>query len=417
MVLALDDTEAVWRGSPVLLIVDPYQYFRGSKDINNSAGASMGMLDAGGPSITELAGATQPPSPRGTEENRPHLLDALRVFNSVHRAYFSCYGVDIPVSQYEHGVAATHTLDGAIKAGMASDNSSGSSPSADSVMHAAYLMQRLCQTILRGVVVVFSGVFPLGCNLQKQLLYRRAVAFGASVVDAMSDRVTHVVCRSYGTAKTQAAEKLLTVRVVTAEWLQDCIRQYRRVPEAAYTFAAAKVAKCASKPHPHTAGAAAKADAHFDKYFSEMLAQWRAKQAANLAPVPALDTSASKRSRPDDGYMRAVDCGGRGHSDGNFTQAGGGGREEGGGDIDMGALEAAMADSDDSESERFSADELSMGIGIDVGKRGEAPAGGNALGGGIGTYGDGVAHDEDGAGSHYWLAKGSTGAGEEADDA
>ncbi len=340
MVVALDDTEAVWRGSPVLLVVDPYHYFQGTKEVNNAAGASVALPSAAGeaegapPAAAEHAAVV--PSPHGIEEQRLHLLDALKVFNTVHRAYFSCYGVDIPASKYQHGVV-THALDSATAAGLAMLSASQRAESTDHLMHAAYLMQRFCQTILRGVVIVFSGVFPLGTDARKEVLFRRAVAFGATVADAVSEKVTHVVCRAYGTAKTRQAEKLKVVRVVQVAWLQDCIRQYRRVPEGPYVPAAAKAAGCGSKPHPHSADSAKRADAHFDKYFASMLHSWRQKQQSFLQPAgaaaeqpdEALQQGDAKRSRVQfaDEVQHAED-------------------DSGGEEVDMDMLAAALDDSD-----------------------------------------------------------------------
>ena len=312
MVLVLDDTEAVWRGSPVLLLVDPYHYFQGTQEVNNAAGASVALPGAeAAPALQEAAAMDPIPHPHGVEEGRPHLLDALKVFNTVHRAFFSCYGVDLPASQYKHGVV-THALDSAVEAGLAgvkalqegSGGRGGGAAAAgnqlnsrDHMMHAAYLMQRFCQTILRGVVLVFSGVFPIGTKAHREVLYRRAVAYGATVADTVTDKTTHVVCRAWGTAKARQAEKLKSVRVVKTAWLQDCIRQYRRVPEGRYVFPEAAAAGCGSKPHPYAAQSASRADAHFNQYFTRMLGEWRAKQAGHLRPPSPPAAAEAKRAR------------------------------------------------------------------------------------------------------------------------
>ena len=357
MVMVLDDTEAVWKGSPVLLLVDPYHYFQGTKEVNNAAGASVAVPgEEGGGGAAAGGDADCVPQPHGQEEEHLHLLDALRVFNTVHKAYFSCYGVEVPASKYRHGVV-THALDGAIAAGMdgvqaVEDMGGVVSPaaadaqrlvSADHMMHAAYLMQRFCQTILRGVVIVFSGVFPLGTKAHREMLYRRAVAYGATVADVVSDKTTHVVCRAWGTAKTAQAGKLKTVRVVRTAWLQDCIRQYRRVPEGTYVFPEAKAAGCGSKPHPHAASSAARADAHFNKYFSSMLQGWRNKQAQNLRPPSpmAVVGGDSKRSRFAEG--------GGADSPGYGSQGGDNSSGEGS-EIDMDFLGDALGDSGDEDS-------------------------------------------------------------------
>lgn len=53
------------------------------------------------------------------------------------------------------------------------------------------ILQGLYRSVLRGVCVVFSGVFPLDIDVQRQLLYQRCLSFGACIADAVEPSVVH----------------------------------------------------------------------------------------------------------------------------------------------------------------------------------------------------------------------------------
>ena len=269
MVMALDDTQQVWKGSSILLQVVPYKFFQDAADVNNAAGESL-QADPAAPAASGEEGEQPPPQGVPTrEEVHPHLQDALRIFNSVHAAFYA--GQHSPTPEQYGGVVDLAAL---ADKPIAAPPSAAALPENTPPAHAGYLLQRLCQTVLEGCTLVFSGIVPLGVKPQREPLYRRAVAFGARIVDTVTPDVTHVVCRTFGTAKSKEAVKLGHVHVVSMAWLQHSLQRYQRQPEAKYSFLKAPTPL---KPHPTMAAAKQLAQAAFDDYLASMLAKWRSK--------------------------------------------------------------------------------------------------------------------------------------------
>ena len=164
------------------------------------------------------------------------LADILRVLRAVHTEYF-------------------RQVDAAAAAAPPPPLPLPPPPSTDAILAA------LLARTLRGTALLFSGVFPTNVDVSRQPLVRRAVAFGAVVVDAGASAgaagaavegeggstggggrpsaacTTHVVARRPGTAKVLAAVRRGGVRVVHAGWVEACLREYRRVPEADWPLA------------------------------------------------------------------------------------------------------------------------------------------------------------------------------------
>lgn len=186
-------------------------------------------------SVAATTAADVPPPPLllWQEEARPVLLaDILRVLRAVHVEYF-------------------RQVDDAAAAALAASPLPPlppPPPSTDAILAA------LLARTLRGTALLFSGVFPTNVDVSRQPLVRRAVAFGAVVVDAgtavgaaegsgggggrpSAACTTHVVARRPGTAKVLAAVRRGGVRVVHTGWVEACLREYRRVPEAEWPLA------------------------------------------------------------------------------------------------------------------------------------------------------------------------------------
>jgi len=95
------------------------------------------------------------------------------------------------------------------------------------------LLPQVKRTVLAGVVIVFSGVVPLGADIQVSEPALQAKAYGARVEERVSRKITHVVAAKPRTAKTKQAE-LRGKKVVNPRWLYDSITRWRKQEELPY---------------------------------------------------------------------------------------------------------------------------------------------------------------------------------------
>ncbi len=95
------------------------------------------------------------------------------------------------------------------------------------------LLPQVKRTVLAGVVIVFSGVVPLGADIQISEPALQAKAYGARVEERVSRKITHVVAAKPRTAKTKQAE-LRGKKVVNPRWLYDSITRWRKQEELPY---------------------------------------------------------------------------------------------------------------------------------------------------------------------------------------
>jgi RNA polymerase II subunit A-like phosphatase len=94
-------------------------------------------------------------------------------------------------------------------------------------------MPSMKMRVLAGVVIVFSGVLPLGTNIQTADISTWAKTFGAKITDRVAREVTHVIAARAGTAKVKQAVKR-GIKVVGTNWLISSIQQWRKLDERPY---------------------------------------------------------------------------------------------------------------------------------------------------------------------------------------
>lgn len=87
--------------------------------------------------------------------------------------------------------------------------------------------------VLSGVTIVFSGVLPLGTDIQSADISTWAKTFGATITDKVTRDVTHVIAARPGTAKVKHAVKR-GIKVVGTPWLIASMQQWRRLDERPY---------------------------------------------------------------------------------------------------------------------------------------------------------------------------------------
>ncbi|KHN97463.1 RNA polymerase II CTD phosphatase Fcp1 [Metarhizium album ARSEF 1941] len=104
------------------------------------------------------------------------------------------------------------------------------------VPDAGDILDELKSNVLSGLVIVLSGLVPLGVNIEDSEIGMQAQSFGAQVLDTISRRVTHLVVSLARprTKKVQQAAKIPSIKVVNQNWLIDCLSQWRRLDERPY---------------------------------------------------------------------------------------------------------------------------------------------------------------------------------------
>lgn len=96
------------------------------------------------------------------------------------------------------------------------------------------VMPAMKMRVLQGVVVVLSGVLPLGTDIHTADISLWAKSFGANIVNNVGRKVTHVVAARNRTQKVRQAAKRGGIKVVTTQWLVDCIQQWQHLDEEPY---------------------------------------------------------------------------------------------------------------------------------------------------------------------------------------
>lgn len=97
------------------------------------------------------------------------------------------------------------------------------------------IMPLMKQSALGDVTLVFSGVIPLGANVQSYDITLWAKSFGATVVENISGKVTHLVAARSRTAKVrQAAVRYPKIKIVSPQWLWESISNWKKEDEEPY---------------------------------------------------------------------------------------------------------------------------------------------------------------------------------------
>ncbi|EAW09716.1 protein-serine/threonine phosphatase [Aspergillus clavatus NRRL 1] len=311
MVVIIDDRGDVWRWSPNLIKVSPYDFFVGIGDINSS------FL----PKKQELGGANKPTekAPKELKElpapqngNGATEKDAAEV--STLEQLVTMGGGDDPRLLQEQSVAQEETimhqvedrpllqkqkeLDAEEEAAESSDSASSVDESQDMSKHRHHLLEdndrelfaleerleqihkqffedydrkrsralggrvaalrgektplkekdidlklvpdvkdimpRIKHRVLGGVVLVFSGVLPLGTDTQNADISLWTKSFGAVISTKINRKTTHLVAGRNRTAKVREATRYPNIKIVTTQWLLDTLTQWKRLDEEPY---------------------------------------------------------------------------------------------------------------------------------------------------------------------------------------
>ncbi|MCJ1293802.1 Carboxy-terminal domain (CTD) phosphatase [Xylographa carneopallida] len=99
------------------------------------------------------------------------------------------------------------------------------------------IMPAIKARVLAKVVIVFSGVVPLGIDIQSSDIALWAKSFGAKVEEDVSRRsTTHVIAARNRTAKVRQAVRRGRgrIKIVNTKWLMDSISRWSRQEETPY---------------------------------------------------------------------------------------------------------------------------------------------------------------------------------------
>lgn len=96
------------------------------------------------------------------------------------------------------------------------------------------IMPQFKRRVLGRVVMVFSGVLPLGTDTQNADISLWAKSFGITIATKINARTTHLVAGRNRTAKVREATRYTNVKIVTTQWLLDSLVGWRHLDEEPY---------------------------------------------------------------------------------------------------------------------------------------------------------------------------------------
>ncbi|KIX01013.1 uncharacterized protein Z518_10079 [Rhinocladiella mackenziei CBS 650.93] len=164
---------------------------------------------------------------KNDDEELIHLESSL---TAVHTAFFTEY--DRKRLSGKGGRVAE--LTGKRKAPLPhSDDDDGTPVDLIFVPDVKKVMPAMKMRVLSGVTIVFSGVLPLGTDIQNADISTWAKTFGATITEKVSRDVTHVIAARPGTAKVKQAVKR-GILVVGTPWLIESMQRWRRLDERPY---------------------------------------------------------------------------------------------------------------------------------------------------------------------------------------
>ncbi|KAL8735642.1 MAG: hypothetical protein Q9166_000811 [cf. Caloplaca sp. 2 TL-2023] len=175
------------------------------------------------------------PDSNNAEKPRHHILEdhdrqlefLEQFLGLVHRKYFEQYAVQLAVQQ--GGRVAE--LRGSKRKQPITDTSDFAS-----VPDVKALMPSIKMNVLDGVIIVLSGVVPLGWDVQNSDLAMWAKSFGAKIEEEVTKRTTHLIAARNRTAKVRQALRRGQgkVKIVGPQWLVDSLAQWTKLDETSY---------------------------------------------------------------------------------------------------------------------------------------------------------------------------------------
>ncbi|KAG0012900.1 Carboxy-terminal domain (CTD) phosphatase [Entomortierella chlamydospora] len=270
MVVVIDDRADVWRYSPNLVKVHPYEYFVGTGDINaghlpkqeKSVRTEPASVPTASDPGTLATNPSNPPSDAANTSDTPNTSNKSTNSDSATTSDTTA-APDTPIAPPKEPITTPSKPDDANKiskpkAPVMDDNDdelirvlkileaiheqfydnrenfiqNRSTKKAD----VKAIIHSMKSEVLKGVNVVFSGVIPKHQNPEKTDIWRQADGFGAHCLHEVDSRVTHVVAAQLGTEKVMKARRRKNIKIVRPEWLYHSIAKWKKQDEAQYSF-------------------------------------------------------------------------------------------------------------------------------------------------------------------------------------
>lgn len=274
MVVIIDDRGDVWQWSPNLIKVNPFEFFVGIGDINSSflpkieakplpaqTNSSLGttklLPDASlmeSVEAPELV-AAQTASLEAQVEERPlakqqealsfdatstaledrailqngdnELFYLERSLRKLHEEFYITYNARIGEVTKERNLEKL-------------DRNRSSKRNLNIVADVKVILSQLKKAVLKGVVIMFSGLIRSDLDPRREWQGQLAIQFGARVLDSRSKETpTHVVVgrditSSNLTEKARMAKSQPWIKVVYLKWLLDSVTRFERLHEQEY---------------------------------------------------------------------------------------------------------------------------------------------------------------------------------------
>ncbi|KAF9357690.1 Carboxy-terminal domain (CTD) phosphatase [Mortierella sp. AD094] len=260
MVVVIDDRADVWRYSPNLVKVHPYEYFVGTGDINAGHLPKQEKLVRTEP--TPATNPSNPSSDAATTSDTPNTSDKTPKPDTATTPNATA-APDTPSTLPKEPVVTTSKPDDANKSlkpkAPVMDDNDDELKRVLKILEAIHeqfydnrenfmqnrstkkadvkaIIHSMKSEVLKGVNVVFSGVIPKHQNPEKTDIWRQADSFGAHCLHEVDSRVTHVVAAQLGTEKVMKARRRKNIKIVRPEWLYHSIAKWKKQDEAQYSF-------------------------------------------------------------------------------------------------------------------------------------------------------------------------------------
>ncbi|EDO14699.1 hypothetical protein Kpol_1068p9 [Vanderwaltozyma polyspora DSM 70294] len=99
------------------------------------------------------------------------------------------------------------------------------------------LMPKLKKKVLEGCNFVFSGLIPLGTNIQKADIVLWTNMFGAQSSADITEDTTHVITKTPHTYKAKIAKAFKSdIKVLHPDWVFECLLNWKYMPEFPYEY-------------------------------------------------------------------------------------------------------------------------------------------------------------------------------------